>query len=301
MIAFLSGCAHIYISFFFSSNRMDANTSEQQTQNPSEAPEASVPLDVLPDDDERLYPEFVGNLAQFEETDEEEEEENNNMAVNGDDEDADDLPIIEYDKGNPSLEEGSVFPLMVALRNAVATYCLKNEYDYEINKSEPRRLTVHCVFRRCQWRLHASPMRNSRIIQVKVNPHRHSCPSAERKASMKLCKSRWCAGVVLPWVTENPSIGPTELVKKIKEKYGVEVPYMRVFYGKEQALDMIYGPWIKSFKLLYTYKAEVEKACPGSVVEIDHHKVQYKMKDKIREKECLGGCLFHIWHVGRGF
>ena len=108
---------------------MDRNTSEQQPQNPSEAAEASVPLDVLPDDDERLYPEFVGNLPQFEETDEEEEEENNDMAVNGDDEDVDDFPMIEYDKENPSLEEGSVFPSMIALRNALATYCLKNEYD----------------------------------------------------------------------------------------------------------------------------------------------------------------------------
>ena len=88
-------------------------------------------------------------------------------------------------------------------------------------------------------------------------------------------------------MTENPSIGPAELVKKIKEKYGVEVPYMRVFYGKEQALDMIYGPRIESFKLLYTYKAEVEKACPRSVVEIDHHPVEYKMKGRIREKDCF--------------
>ena len=174
---------------------MEANTSEQQQQNPSETANSPAPLDVLPDDDERLYPELVNSVAQFEEIDEEEEEENINMAVNGDDDD--DMPIIEYDKENPSLDEGSVFPSMVALRNALATYCLKNEYDYEIDKSEPKRLTVHCVFQRCQWRLHASPMRNSRIIQVKVNPHRHSCPSAERKASMKLCKSR-CADVVLP-------------------------------------------------------------------------------------------------------
>src|SRR6185312_17515642 len=101
MIAFISGCAHVYFFLFFSSNRMDANTSEQQPQNPSEAAEASVPLDVLPDDDERLYPEFVGNLPQFKETDEEEEEEeNNDMAVNGDDEDVDDFPMIEYDKEN---------------------------------------------------------------------------------------------------------------------------------------------------------------------------------------------------------
>ena len=278
---------------------MEANTSEQQPQNPSETANPPAPLDVLPDDDERLYPELVNSVAQFEETDEEEEEENINMAVNGDDDD--DMPIIEYDKENPSLDEGSVFPSMVALRNALATYCLKNEYDYEIDKSEPKRLTVHCVFQRCQWRLHASPMRNSRIIQVKVNPHRHSCPSAERKASMKLCKSRWCADVLLPWLTENPSIGPAELVKKIKEKYGVEVPYMRVFYGKEQALDMIYGPWTESFKLLYTYKAKVEKACPGSVVEIDHHPVEYKMKGRIREKECFRRIFISFMACWKGF
>jgi hypothetical protein len=126
---------------------MYASTSEQQPQNPSEAAEPSTPLDVLPDDDERLYPEFVGNLAQFEETDE--EEENNNMAVNGDDEVATDLLMIQYGKENPSLKEGSVFPSMIVLQNALATYCLKNEYDYEIDKSEPRRLTVHCVFKRC--------------------------------------------------------------------------------------------------------------------------------------------------------
>jgi len=44
---------------------------------------------------------------------------------------------------------------------------------------------------------------------------------------------------------------------------------MRVFYGKEMALDRINGPWKDSFKLVYTFKAEVEKACPTSVVEID--------------------------------
>ena len=95
-------------SSFFSSNRMEANTSEQQPQNPSETANPPAPLDVLPDDDERLYPELVNSVAQFEETDEEEEEENINMAVNGDDDD--DMPIIEYDKENPSLDEGSVFP-----------------------------------------------------------------------------------------------------------------------------------------------------------------------------------------------
>lgn len=73
------------------------------------------------------------------------------------------------------------------------------------------------------------------------------------------------------WVRENSSIGPTELQKKMKEKYGLEVPYIIVFYGKEMALDKIYGKWSDSFQLLYTFKAQVERASLGSVMQIDRY------------------------------
>jgi hypothetical protein len=94
-----------------------------------------------------------------------------------------------------------------------------------------------------------------------VNPFPHTCPSAERKETQKAAKSRWCADAMLGWVTEGPCIGPTKLIQKIHEKFGIVVSYMRVFYGKEMTLDKIYGPWKDSFRLLYTWKAEVEKTC----------------------------------------
>jgi hypothetical protein len=97
------------------------------------------------DNDERLYPDLVGTsniepsdeiLAQFDETDDEEKEENNDMGV-GRHVDDQDLPMIQYDRDNPSLDEGSLFPSMVDCRNALATYCIKGEYDFVIDKSEP--------------------------------------------------------------------------------------------------------------------------------------------------------------------
>jgi hypothetical protein len=45
--------------------------------------------------------------------------------------------MIQYDRDNPSLEEGSLFLSMVYCRNALATYCIKGEYDFVIDKSEP--------------------------------------------------------------------------------------------------------------------------------------------------------------------
>jgi len=76
---------------------------------------------------------------------------------------------------------------------------------------------------------------------------------------------------------------------------------MRVFYGKEIALDKIYGPWKDSFNLLYTYKAEVEKASPGSVVEIDHQTVSYRVKGKTMKKECFRRFFVSFEACWRGF
>jgi hypothetical protein len=170
-------------------------------------------------------------------------------------------------------------------RNALTIYRIKGEFDFVIDKSESNKLTMHCTFQR--WRMHASPMRNSTVIQFKLNLFPHTCPSAERKETQKTAKNRWCISVVLEWVTENPCIGLTTLIRKIQEKYNIVVPYMRVYYGKEMFLNKIYGIWKDSFNLLHTFKAEVEKACPRSVVEIDSHTVEYKVRGKTMKKECF--------------
>jgi hypothetical protein len=156
---------------------------------------------VHPADDERLYLEFVerwdmvetegddGMPAQFDETNEEENEENINMGVDENEED-DGRPVIQYDRDNPSLIEGNIFPSMTDCRNALATYCIKGEFDFVIDKSEPNRLTVHYAYQRCKWRMHASSIRNSIVIQVKVNPFSHTCPSAKRKETQKAAKTQ---------------------------------------------------------------------------------------------------------------
>jgi hypothetical protein len=136
---------------------------------------------------------------------------------------------------------------------------------------------------------------------VKVNPHPHTCSSVERKETQKAAKSRWCVKAVLGWVIEDPCIGPRKLIQKIREKYNIVVPYMRVFYGKEMAFYKIYGTWKDSFRLLYTWKAEVEKACPKSIIEIEIQTLQYKVRGKTREKECFKMFFVSYMACWKGF
>jgi hypothetical protein len=66
--------------------------------------------------------------------------------VDGNEEDEGRIPVIEYDRDNPSIKEGSIFPSMTDCRNALATYCIKSEFDFVIDKSESSRLTMHCAY-----------------------------------------------------------------------------------------------------------------------------------------------------------
>jgi hypothetical protein len=53
--------------------------------------------------------------------------------------------------------------------------------------------------------------------------------------------------------------------------------------------------------LLYTFKAEVEKACLGSVVEIDNHTVEYKVRGKIIKKEYFRRVFVSFKACWKGF
>ncbi|KAK1667987.1 hypothetical protein QYE76_056146 [Lolium multiflorum] len=237
------------------------------------------------DEDELMFPELVDRCskqamedqymediafgARFDDTDDEEKNENDDSLVLADYE-GEDLPTIEWNREDPQLAEGTVFQTMMDCRNAITTYHILSKNNYEIKK----------------------------------NKEIHRCPplGGEPELKTKLAKTRWLADIILDWLRENPSLGPTTLVKKVVEKYKMEVPYMRMFYAKEMALDKINGPWNESFQLLYTFKAEVEMASPGSVVAIDKHTVPYKLKSgKVMHKECFRRAFVCFKACWKGF
>jgi hypothetical protein len=145
-------------------------------------------------------------------------------------------------------------------------------------------------------------MRNSTNIQVKVNPFRHTClESTLRKETISRAKSRWVAEEVKRWVRENHQVGEKELQKKLKEKFKIEIPYMRVFNGKQHAMESIYGNWHESFKLLYSFKGKVERTNPHSIVDSDHHSVEYTLMGVTMTKECFRRVFVYFEACHRGF
>ena len=143
--------------------------------------EEEQPDDVPTDDeDELMHPGFVigkkpkGKEAaqqddyisppEFVETDSDEREEDNDMGYSESSDEA--RPDVHFNRDDPSLAEGTIFSDVVECRNALATYAIKTQSEFKIDKSEPGRLTVHCAYRRCKWRMHASFLKNTKLFQV---------------------------------------------------------------------------------------------------------------------------------------
>src|SRR4051812_9044583 len=131
-------------------------------------------------------------------------------------------------------------------------------------------------------------------MQIKVNTKKHDYPNTSLSDKIRPSTTKWIVAKVLDWVRHDLSIEPAKVRTKLSEKFNVLIPYHRVFNGKEMALDFILGNWTDCFHMLYSFKDEVEKISPGSVVDIDYEVVKGRenvsmgVKYKHADKKCFG-------------
>jgi hypothetical protein len=134
-------------------------------------------------------------------------------------------------------------------------------------------------------------------MQIKVNTQKHSCSNTAISDKIRPASTEWIAATMLDWVREDVIVGATELRRKLSDKFDVVIPYNRVYDRKEMALDLMQGKWNDSFHMLYSFKGEVEKTSPRSVVDIDYEfvrgttKISRGKKYMLADKRCFRRCF----------
>ncbi|KAM0897893.1 hypothetical protein ACQ4PT_022267 [Festuca glaucescens] len=184
---------------------------------------------------------------------------------------------IAYDKDNPPMHVGAKYPNIQEFRLAIATYAIKKEFEFKVEKSEPSRFRAYCRRgKHCAWRIHVGRLDDQETMEVKIHVEEHTCSSTKKKKKQRSASKMWVCDKVMDWVKEDPSVRPMELRRRLRDKYKIKIHYTKVFRGKGLAMDKLFGGWDDSFDKLYAWKAEVEKRSPGSIVAIDH--MEYEQK-----------------------
>jgi MuDR family transposase len=75
-------------------------------------------------------------------------------------------------------------------------YVVVNDFEYNLLKSEPARVTVACTDLECSWRIHASTAENNVTFIVRTMQQKHSCYEVYRRGNKHATKG-WMADYVI--------------------------------------------------------------------------------------------------------
>jgi hypothetical protein len=76
------------------------------------------------------------------------------------------IPVVVHDNENPVMKVGTTFSNIHEFRLAICQYAIKKEFEFNIDKSEPRRFRAHCAAEGCRWYIYARPMMDKTTFQV---------------------------------------------------------------------------------------------------------------------------------------
>ncbi|WVZ82562.1 hypothetical protein U9M48_029816, partial [Paspalum notatum var. saurae] len=194
------------------------------------------------------------------------EEEMREASINVDD-NVPEEPLMDWDRDNPDIAVGAIYPCMDDFRMAIRQHAIVNEFELGTEKSDKTRFRGFCKAAGCPWVIRARTQADN-SVRVQINTIEHRCASKCRLLG-SMASQAWVAERAIPLLKRKPNIGAKEIQEELEHKYNLKILYQTVWYGRQRAADKLFGKWDDSWDWLYRFKAEVELRSPGSVVEID--------------------------------
>ena len=75
--------------------------------------------------------------------------------------------VISYDKNNPSMEVGTLYPTMEEFKLAVRQFAINKEFDLGTEKSCTTRYRAYCRSRGdCPWRINGTKHKGQNTVEV---------------------------------------------------------------------------------------------------------------------------------------
>jgi hypothetical protein len=185
--------------------------------------------------------------------------------------DAHDDELVTFcDKENPVIVVGKLFPNMGEFRMCFKTYAVKKEFDAKTMWIDRKKLYARCrgYDRGAKpWKyISARRQPDGSTIRVNKIPFEHTCITSSQRVSTMISQF-WVAKKITHVLAKTPNTTAKKLKIDLEMDYPIKVNYTTVWKAKQRAMKELYGDWANTFRMLYSFKAEVEKRSPGSVVE----------------------------------
>jgi hypothetical protein len=153
------------------------------------------------------------------------------------------------------------------------TYAIKHEIETKTLWTDKKKFYARCKgfddgSMPCNWYISAICQPDGRTIRVNQIPKAHTCITSSQMVS-KMTSQLWVAEKITPILAKTPNTTAKKLKVDLEKDYPIKLKYTTVWKAKQRVMKELFGDWENTFRMLYSFKAEVDKRCPSSVVEID--------------------------------
>ncbi|KAL0386098.1 UNVERIFIED_CONTAM: hypothetical protein Sradi_3004100 [Sesamum radiatum] len=149
-----------------------------------------------------------------------------------------------------NLTVGMKFASAQVFREVLRDWCIKNGNDIDFIRNENTRITAKCKKEDFNWRIHTSPIMNSKAFQIKTIKGNHTCL---RSYDNSLAKAKYLAKRMEDAIRDNPNIPVDQLKNTIMRECKVDVSRWKVMRAKKEAIDAIRGVDALQYKKLRDY------------------------------------------------
>ncbi|XP_052204893.1 uncharacterized protein LOC127809813 isoform X2 [Diospyros lotus] len=159
---------------------------------------------------------------------------------------------------------GQRFNSVHEFREALRKYAIANQFAFRYKKNDSHRVTVKCKSEGCPWRIHASRLATTQLICIKKMNATHSCEGAAVTTGHQATRS-WVASIVKEKLKVDPNYKPKDIVKDIKQEFGIQLNYFQAWRGKEIAKEQLQGSYKEAYKQLPVFCERIMETNPGSL------------------------------------
>ncbi|XP_055961845.1 uncharacterized protein LOC130015536 [Mercurialis annua] len=180
----------------------------------------------------------------------------------------DDANVISNRK-HPEIDQGQIYKDKETLSTVMSFYAIKNHFQYKVKKSCRRQFFLDCWDERCDWKLRASRKRNTSMFMIRKLNNVHICPLESRTSNQRQATSAIIGECIKSkFLSLKTVYTPGDILRDMKEDYGVNINYTKAYRSKEMALEKIRGRADDSFGKLPSYLYLLQIANPGSFMRL---------------------------------
>ncbi|XP_008391150.2 uncharacterized protein [Malus domestica] len=140
----------------------------------------------------------------------------------------------------------------------------------------------------CKWHVCASVCRANSFFYIKTLNNVHLCTSVIHEQNSAMITSKMISSLLVDQIREKSSIKPIDIVKDVKQNYGLDISYYNAWQAKQMAKIEVHGDESLSYSQLAWYRDALISTNSGSycVVECDPNTLRFW-----RLFVCYGACI----------